>query len=306
MADERDLELLDDYLTNRMDEQDRLAFEQKLQADPDLRNEYAMQSRLLKGIRDARVAELKAMLNQVPVGAHGMGHTAVTKIIVGTLVTLVIAAATYWYISREDIKTPETGIPAEQHPAPEEEAVTPESSQEAPASQQERVAEEPGKVEPDKNQTSAGTEHSKPSLARKPDPLNAPGKADADTPTEREPVLDVFDPAAEDSTPGADAEREKQPAFNTEKSTLLVETDRDNSRYKFHYQFREGKLFLFGPFEENLYEILEFFAGDKRTVFLYYRDHYYRLEEADGTIRPLEAITDAALLKKLKEYRSAK
>ena len=51
---------------------------------------------------------------------------------------------------------------------------------------------------------------------------------------------------------------------------------------------------------------MEFFADDKRTVFLFYKDHYYLLPEADQQIRPLSAITDAELLKKLKEYRNSK
>jgi hypothetical protein len=51
---------------------------------------------------------------------------------------------------------------------------------------------------------------------------------------------------------------------------------------------------------------MEFFTNDKRTVFVYYKDRFYRLEETDTMIRPLEAITDKALLKKLREYRSSK
>lgn len=304
MADERDLELLDDYLTNRMSGRDRLAFEQKLQADPDLQHEYALQNRLIKGIKDARVAELKAMLNDVPIPAKGPGNALATKIIPGTVAAVIIAAAAYWYISRDDIQMAEPLTPAEQENVTEDQPVSPRAEKE-PAEKQEAVNEQTTR-EPDKNQTSAGTEHSKPSLARKPDPLKAPEeKSDTQSPA-REPVLDVFDPGAEDRTPGSDIGKEKQPVYTPDKSSLLVETDRENTRYKFHYQFRDGKLFLYGPFEQNLYEIMEFFAGEKRTVFLYYKDHYYRLEEVDSQIRPLDPITDPALLKKLKEYRSSK
>jgi hypothetical protein len=306
MADERDLELLDDYLTNRMREPDRLAFEQKLQADPDLQNEHAVQSRLIKGIRDARVAELKTMLNNVSLPAKGPGNAVATKIIAGSLVTLMIAVVTYWFISRDDMQRDEPATPAEQQEVTEEQPVTPEAGKETVTEEQQESAQEEDRVEADKNQTSAGTEQSKPSLAKKPDPLQAPEeKNDAQAPA-KEPVLDVFDPGAEDSTPGADIGKEKQPVYSPGKSSLLVETDRENTRYKFHYQFRDGNLYLYGPFEQNLYEIMEFFAGEKRTVFLYYKDHYYRLDESDAKIRMLDPITDPALLKKLKEYRSSK
>ena len=52
------------------------------------------------------------------------------------------------------------------------------------------------------------------------------------------------------------------------------------------------------------YEILEFFADNKNnTVVLYYKDGYYLLREDADKVTPLKAITDPALLNKLKEYR---
>lgn len=306
MADQRDLELLDDYLTHRLSDQDRTAFEQKLQADPDLQHEYALQRRLIKGIKDARISELKSMLNNVPVPAAGTGNTLGTKIILGTVVTLMIVAVSYWYISHEDAKLAEPQAPAEQQI--KEQPVTPSEVQPENMPEEKTESQEARRAaDQDKNQTSAGTEHSKPSLAKKPDPLEAPGDKSPDAaPTKKEPVLDVFDPGAESTKREADIAKDDQRALSAGKSTLQVETDRDNSRYKFHYQFRDGKLFLFGPFEQNLYEIMEFFADEKRTVFLFYKDKYYRLDEADSKIRSLEPITDAALLKKLNEYRSSK
>src|SRR5688572_12262913 len=154
MADERDFELLDDYLTNRrMSEHDRSAFEQKLQADPDLQHEYALQKRLIQGIRDARVAELKSMLNQVSIPANTPGNTLATKIILGTVVTLIIAAATYWYLNRGEVRLAEPNIPSLEQ-TPNEKIVTPEAGPEIKADDQ-RSVNEKQTVESDKNQTSA-------------------------------------------------------------------------------------------------------------------------------------------------------
>jgi len=305
MADERDLELLDDYLTNRMSEGDRSAFEQKLKADPDLQHEYALQRRLIEGIKDARVAELKSMLNQVPVPSSGTGNALATKIILGTVAGLMIAAAALWYFKKEEPRVPdhkaqsEQGAPAEEQPQPGSETdskVQPE---------QEAARTEKQSVESDKNQTSAGTEQSRPSLSKKPDPLAAPGETDASR-TERDgPVLDVFTPEDGDSSGSERAKNESQ-VLTPATSSLIVEADKTNRRYTFHYQFRDGKLLLFGPFEKNLYEVLEFFTDEKRTVFLFYNDRYYLLDEADNQIRPLKPITDPALIKKLAEYRNPK
>jgi hypothetical protein len=307
MADERDFELLDDYLTNRMSEQDRSAFEQKLQADPDLQNEFALQKRLLKGIKDARVAELKSMLNKVPVSGSGP-ETLVSKIALGTMLTLLVAAAAYWYFNRDQIHLAQPQAPAKERSI-EEKPVTPKPEPEIKAEKKKERKKpvETQTVETDKNQTSAGTEHSKPSLAKKPAPLSAPKEktTEGQSPA-KEPVLDVLDPAVEESEQDAVIKKEHQEAFTPNSSSLLVETDTENSRYTFHYQFNDGKLFLYGPFEENLYEIMEFLIDEKRIVFLYYKDNYYLLHESDHKMIPLSPITDSSLLKKLKEYRSRK
>jgi hypothetical protein len=303
MADERDLELLDDYLTNQMSDHDRSAFEQKLKADPDLQHEYALQKRLIQGIKDARVAELKSMLNNVAVPT-GAGNTLGTKALLGTLATIIIAGSAYWFLKQDQIAVP-TSEPKTEETVPSAEPPQSTNIPDLAPQQQETSAKREQPAEQDKNQTSAGTEHSKPSLAKKPDPLAAPGEKKSEK--SEGPVLDVFTPenevnAPEEGNTNIDNAADLTPAA----SSLIVETDRDNRRYNFHYQFKEGKLFLYGPFEKNLYEIMEFFADDKRTVFLFYKDHYYLLPEADQQIRPLSAITDAELLKKLKEYRNSK
>jgi hypothetical protein len=81
-----------------------------------------------------------------------------------------------------------------------------------------------------------------------------------------------------------------------------VETVTDK-KYNFHYQFKDDKLYLYGSFEKNLYEIMEFFSGNKRTMFLFYKDNYYLLNEEDQTVKALAPIKDQALLEKLRDYR---
>ena len=85
--------------------------------------------------------------------------------------------------------------------------------------------------------------------------------------------------------------------------SIAVEVDSENKKYDFHYQFAQDKLVLYGPFEKNLYEIMEFISEDKRTVFLYYQDRFYFLKDDTEKLKPLGAIQDPALIKKLKEYR---
>src|SRR5688500_18255936 len=66
MASERELELLDDYISNRLNAQEKNAFEQRLEADPELKGEFQLQNKIAQGIRTARAAELKSMLGAIP------------------------------------------------------------------------------------------------------------------------------------------------------------------------------------------------------------------------------------------------
>ncbi|MEO5977632.1 MAG: hypothetical protein ABIS36_18055, partial [Chryseolinea sp.] len=63
---------------------------------------------------------------------------------------------------------------------------------------------------------------------------------------------------------------------------------------------------LYGVFEKNLYEIMEFFSNNKRTMFLYYKDNYYLLNEDDNNVKRLTPIKDETLLKKLQDYRAGR
>lgn len=302
MTDERDFELLDDYLTNRLNDQDRSAFEQKLQSDPVLQNELTLQKRLVKGIRDARVAELKSMFNNIPVSATGPEKTLATKIAIGTALSFIIATAAYWYFNQDERQITQSDALPQEHNIDKGNVIeNPQVETDTGISAVKPI------LQKDKNQTSAGTEHSKPSEAKKPAPLSAPqGKINQSGSDVKEPVLDVFDPAKEEGQNEATIKKENQAGLPPKTSSLVVETDTENRRYTFHYQFKDGKVFLYGPFQKNLYEIMEFFSDDKRTVFLFYKDNFYKLEERNNGVRPLTTISDPALIKKLKEYRNTK
>lgn len=294
MASERDLELLDDFLGNRLDEKERLAFEQKLKADPELQSEYELQQKLIEGIRKARINELKAMLNNVPVPSLHSGPATVVKLAAAAVVTAVVVAGIY-YFNRTDAPVTEQKAVApveesiSEQPREEETTVTIQDDT-PPAQDQEQVAQSAKKPanEPDKP---AVTENRK--VTEQP---------------VRDPALDVFDPTEEvsDQPVGTvlrvEPDEKDQEELKTATS-ITVETDTKNKRYNFHYQFKDSKLILYGPFEENLFEIMEFFANNKRTIFLYYQNNFYLLDDSNDKIKRLTAIDDPALLGKLKSYR---
>jgi hypothetical protein len=300
MASEKDLELLDQYVSNRLAAQEKTAFEKKLAADSSLRQELQIQQRVVEKIRTARISELKTMFNNIPTSALETGGTSVgTKIALWAAVATVVGAGVYFFsmsdnddasrdLSRQEEVTdqvPQTTEPVKPPAAIEERS---------PETQDEKASEEAFTPPAENKEEGSDTPQSQNGVKSD---ESAKGPA----------PLDVFDPTEEDKQ-SADA---KSPAGVSEstplnKSSIAVEFDSDNKRYDFHYQFKNGKLLMYGTFEKNLYEIMEFFSDNKRTVFLYYKDNYYLLNEQNDDVKPLTAINDPVLLKKLKDYRGTR
>lgn len=261
---------IDDYLANRLPAEERVAFEQELGGDPALKEEVEFQQQVINGVRQARMTELKQMLNQVPVGQGGWSSG---QIAAAVLSAGVVMTSLYFYFQEEptlppaEIAKPETIIQPEK-PANSPQA---EPKEEAPA------------------------------------PTNKEAKSNDSrqnkvvTPVQK-PAIEVVDPSSE-LTESEEPQTAPTPGRSELSiSKLDVMTSSEDKKHTFHYQFAEGKLLLFGPFDKSLYEILEI-NGDSHAVFLYYKENYYLLDEAETAITPLTPIRDGKLLQRLKEYR---
>jgi outer membrane biosynthesis protein TonB len=280
MATERDLELLDDYLSGRMDAEGRASFEGKLNADTELQQAHDLQSQLIEGIRQARISELKALLNNTPVPAISTGSTLLKA---GAWVLVAAAAATgvYYWLGNNDplpADTPVVSAPADSEPSTDQ-------SQEPTVATQQPEPHETAQPKTETENKSSESEASKP--VKKPDVRPY------------EPTSESDDSRPDNVVPQVDNNTESPVVA----STVEVEIDNSSRKLDFHYQFRDNKLILFGTFEKDLYTILEFFHENKRTVFLNYNSSYYLLDESKDKPTPLKAVTDPALLQKLKEFR---
>lgn len=277
MALENDLKLLDDYLLNRLTGQNKVAFEQQLQTNPELQQELKFQQDLVQGIRQTRIAELKAMLNTVPVAPVNVGTASIaTKIISTVAIVGVVTTASYFYLdNNEDTSTTTT------------EKVTVDEAVETQELPQPVLAE--SDATPDDSEQAIVSD-------------KAEEKEITAVP---QPKLEVYTPETEAEQLQAQKEHAQleiiSRAFVT--SSIEVETEGDSRKHNFHYMFKDNKLVLFGSFENNLYEILEFIAGDQRTVFLYFNNGYYLLDLDKTTPTELVPIKDKALLNKLRQYR---
>lgn len=284
-------ELIDDYLSNRLTEAEKEAFEKQLSNDPSLKSDLDFQKRIVEGIRTARVAELKSMLSKVPVGGTSVSMDfSVMKMAAGIIAAGVVGAATYFYITRGE--TP-----------PFDKAATDLNKIEK-LKEPEKQPEDVTRVAPDSTREEAPAVPA-PEKESKKEPAKKQSKPQQEVKPAEKPKLEVTDPSAE--LESSDNTKSENPAANIRRSDIKpshiqVDIDSSDKKYDFHYQFVGGKLMLYGSFDKSLYEVLEI-NGGKHAVFLFYKDAYYLLDENQHKITKLEPITDPALISKLKEYR---
>ena len=274
MASERDIELLDDYLSNRLSEPGRKSFEERLNSDPELRQQFEQQQYIVHGIRHARATELKAMLNNITVSAAGAEPSSTAIKLITTLFAAGLTATVlYFYAEHRN-----------------------EEVQSAAESIQESVQEVIPPAETRSTQDSAYGQQGSELL-----------KND-ETSTEK-PANSATTPG-QSVTPTMEAVLQKEReliavvsrTFVT--SSTEVVTERGDDHYTFHYAFRDKRLVLFGAFRKNEYQILEFITDKDHIFFLDYNQNYYLLDENTSTPTPLTPIQDPGLRQKLREFRA--
>jgi hypothetical protein len=270
-------ELIEKYVRGQMEASERLAFENQLHSDPSLQSDVALQKQIVEGIKKVRIAELKAVLNQVPVGGSMPYGVAAGKIVTGIIAVGAVVTGSLLYLK----PWPKTSVPVTKTETPliKNKTVMPADTVATPEPKDVKAAASPIESKPKKEVTAT--------------------KAKA-----VQPKIDVMDPTEELTKTTAD---KRNPAevnkAGVMPSRITVETESSNPKYSFHYQFSQGKLILYGNFDKNLYEIIEV-HGDAHAVFLFFKENYYILNEKQSMITPLIPIKDLQLIKKLKDYRS--
>jgi len=270
-------ELIEKYAAGQLQGPEKEALELQLQTDTSLRSDVVVQKQIIEGIKKARITELKAMLNQVPVtGLMHSGASAI-QVVTGAITVGVIVTGTLFYFKPW-----------------QNEVVTPLVEKEVHAVQK-NTEPEVTPVDPKEDKTSSGAIEA-----------NKETKKNSSTSKKQKaihPKIEVVDPTNElAKEPTREQAKLAKPQSVIVTSRIGVDINSSSSKYSFHYQFLQGKLILYGIFDNGLYEIIEV-NGDAHSIFLYYKDNYYLLNEKQPAITPLTAIKDPELVKRLKEYR---
>ncbi|ELR68059.1 hypothetical protein C900_01195 [Fulvivirga imtechensis AK7] len=276
-----------------MTDSERLDFEARLKNDPELKSEFNFQKEIVDAIKDTRRAELKAMLDKVPVGGSSGGSTSLGKVMSTLVIAGLIGAGIYylWPVEEEQIEPTENITMVEPAEEPAEEATETEvTEEETPIIEKEGGATKTvEKPRPDIKSTKDEKDEVAEITPARPE-INKPNVA---------PTFETAEDADSLEAPGSNLAS----TGYGDHAALDVEIDNTNRNFSFHYQFKSGKLFLYGSFDKGLYEILEINSRGEKTLFLYYKDKFYPLNRNQVKIVPLDPVKEPTLMEKLRKAR---
>lgn len=280
-------------------------FEKQLHTDPVLRSEFELQKDIIHSIKDFRKAQLKTKLDQVPVNV-GPSTLAGVKAAAALVISGVIGVGAYLYLSTPDeVNEPitETIAPVENlQVQPEAIAELPDelpTTEEVPV--EEAISEEALKAEP----TVTVEQPSSVNLSETVEVVAPEETAAADLVVNSPNLTDpnLSDAEAEESIEIPTAALAQDGL--TDNNVVAVETAKKDGDM-FHYQYYNGKLYLYGDFRDIPYEILELNSANGKRLFIFYNNAYYKIKDDQHGITPLEELTDQDIIKKLEIIQANK
>ncbi|QSE96852.1 anti-sigma factor [Fulvivirga lutea] len=282
----KNTELINAYFDGELSEVDKETFIKRLNAEPDLKKEFDFHSDIIEGIKSARKAELKAKLDAVSVGAGGMSEgISVTKLVAIISGAALIATVSYFTLTKSE-NTQEILAPKEIS-EPIENLLPANSEDETDNNLEESIAGKEKQVL-DKTQSISKNASSQAEI-RKPE---------IHKPTLVEP-LEIEEESDEEVAPVSGLEEKPSIA----PSSIDISVDDSKRKYDFHYQLKEGKLYLFGSFDKGLYEILEFNSSEGKILYLFYKGNYYDIKQNSEEIQELKEVNEPSLIKSLESVR---
>lgn len=296
------------YLENEMTQAEKLQFESMLQANSDLNKEYVFQSEIIEGLKKERHQQLKNRLNAVEVGEFA-GQYGLVKILASVTIAAVVGVGAFLYFSNDSVEvtppseTKSLAIDDEHSHA----TVLDEKDTETTVTKNVPIEVAKPKAQDSDKQVTAqeltSTDESTDKIIESSEEVvtvksNRPVKPDV--------IEDFEEVSKDDNVELPNIEKSLGNKGNFNKSNIEIETDNSRKKYSFHYQFKNGKLFLLGSFDKGLYEILEFNKADGRNLYLFYNDNFYAIDENNKEITPLSKIEDEKVIDNLRNLKNNK
>ncbi len=293
-------EFVNRYIDNELSDIDRLNFENKLLQDPELREEYNLQSDLINGIKEARRLELKSRLMNIPIQTPIYQTIGFKAVAIAGITGLGIGIY-FMSAEKDNIQLSPVDIAQNQISVTENNA----------------VPEIPKAITPIKENKPQKEEKSNIVAQKKPksDTLAKNTKIKSKSTTVQPKVVEpnVIQPNIVETFDNEDIEAGDISIDNQDnnldrikenvESAVEITTIKDRKN-KFHYKFYENKLFLLGNFNDMPYEILELNSSKGKSYYLFYNENFYKLNSGQEKPAPLIKIENDSLVNELKIIQS--
>lgn len=294
-------ELVSRYLEGEMSDIEKLNFENQLVNNTDLQEEFQLQKDILEGIQDYRKAELKARLDNIAVPSSGIYQYLGVKIAaLVTLTTLIGFGAYFTFVADDQGPASEIAVVSDA----QLESIQPEALPEIPEVKSE--PEQPTTVISEQQPALKTQKNVKPEAARSEKEVartTEPGSIPSPNIVKPDFVEGIAEEKIDHKGDSFDLKNNSFANVNRlAENNVEVETIFDKKK-DFHYKFYNKKLFLYGDFERNPYEIIEYISDNTKLYFLYYEGKFYELEDSQMKVTPLAEIDDVQLVKELELIR---
>jgi hypothetical protein len=279
-------ENIEAYLDNKLSASERSFFENELSKDPLLQNEINLQKDIIETLKTHRKAELKNRLNNIEVGMDS--SYAGLKFAASLLLSGLISYGIYSFVSNEKESNVTITENYKELQAIDSKKTEVKNTTAANASETANVSKE-SETKKNTGTTATPTNNTAITVKKGNRKFTAPQAIEN---------LETDQIQKDENTKLPDG---KIAQVTETKSEIDVSIDDSNDK-KFHYKYHDNKLFLYGNFNSQTYEIIELNTYKGKQVYLYYNNDYYQLNSNKLEISPLQKITDKEKIEELNKF----
>lgn len=286
-------ENIEAYLENRLSPGEKSLFESEIAKDPLLKNELNLQQDIIQSLKSYRKTQLKNRLNNIEVSMTPNYYGA--KIAASILISGLLGLGAYSYFNNKSETTISSPVAIETRiENPSKESTSPEVTLDNTSKNDVPLAIN----ENSKGVSDATTKNETKAIVKK----NSPGNSTtAPISTGSPKMVESFDNELFQSDNNVTLPDGKIAQTTESKSNIDITIDK-SSENKFHYKFFNNKLFLYGSFDSNKYEILELNTYEGKQVYLYYDNSYFKLNSNQADVSPLSKINDKNVIEQLNKF----
>jgi hypothetical protein len=297
-------ENIESYLANKMSASDKALFENELAKDPLLSNEISLQKDIVESLKAFRKAELKNRLNNIEV-TIGSSYTGI-KVAASVILASLLSFGTYSYFTHNQPKG--NNELSEQVVSNNNNSIKNNNSSSIVIEPKENIIPENNKIKVSEKDKVSGINKrankkitNTVTIAKTEEELTLPTNFNSHEVKDKFEDSEKFQTENEIQMPKGEV---GQSTHQNNINDLHIEVK--NVRKQFHYQYYNNKLFLYGDFDSNPYEIFELNSRKDKELYLFYNNEFYGLKQSQTRITPLQMIKDQEKLNALNALRNKK